>query len=287
MSTASIAKQGYANPVRKIAMLAFTACAACSLLVDTDGLDNATPAPDAGADSAIVVPAEASVTTPDDAGRDTSPDAPTPGFCASHPDAILCDDFDQPNRTDLRTEGWTPNLPPNPIGEITSAQFFSPPASARVVWDWQDAGVAGRAGASRTVGVPTSLSAVTISLRVRPELTVSADQQAVAVSLRRCVIAASFDGANMIWGSEYQEIGGFTVPFEKWTLFTFTINVRKDGCDTTVAVGEGSSVVVIQKTVNATPTGDLPSVAIIDLGNAGQDAVGAVAFDDVLFVAGP
>jgi hypothetical protein len=289
MSTASIDEEGYANRVRKIAMLAFTACAACSLLVDTDDLDKPTGgASDGGPESAAIIPAEASISIPNEAGTDGSSDAAPPRFCASHANAILCDDFDQPNRTDLRTEGWTPNFAPYPMGAPTTAQFFSPPQSARIVWDWPDAGVASREGASRTVGVPASLSAVTISLRVRPELTLAADEQIVAVSLRSCVVFASSNSADMLWQDNRESIGGFNVSFEKWTLITFTIKVRKDGCDTTVAVGEGASAIVLPtKTMNLTPTGDLPSIAAIDLGYTGHDTVGAVSFDDVLFVAAP
>jgi hypothetical protein len=269
-------------------MLAFMACAACSLLVDTNDLDKPTaPARDSGSDSAVIVPAEASITTRTEAGVEASSDAAAPRFCASHANAILCDDFDQPNRTDLRTEGWTPNIPPNPMGAPTTAQFFSPPQSARIVWDWQDAGVPGRAAASRTVGVASSLSAIAISLRVRPELTVGAGEEIVAVSLRSCVVRARPNGADMEWAGNYEHIGGLTVAFEKWTLFTFTITVRNDGCDAKVAVGEGSSAIVLPKTINAVPTGDLPAVAIIDLANNGHDAVGAVSYDDVLFAPAP
>ena len=67
---------------------------------------------------------------------------------------------------------------------------------------------------------------------------------------------------------------------------SFYLKVRSDGCDTITTVGEGPSAFVLPKTVNIAPAGDLPSIAAIDLGYTANDAVGAVSFDDVLFVAG-
>src|SRR5437868_685437 len=115
-------------------MLAVAACAACSLLVDTGDLDQPTgAAKDGGHDSAAIV-GDGGKSTPD--GADAGNDVTSPAFCASHPGVIFCDDFDQPNRTDLRTEGWAPNNESYPIGVPTTTQFFSAPRSARLVWDW-------------------------------------------------------------------------------------------------------------------------------------------------------
>lgn len=276
--------------MRELAIVAFGACAACSLLVDTGDLDEpASGASDAGPDVPPIVPADATVApgkdgdVSSDTGTSDGDAASGPGFCASHPGALFCDDFDQPDRTDLRTEAWAPTLNNYPIATPFTGQFYSSPRSARILFDWKTPGVASRSGTSRVVGVPANVPSVTVSLRVRPELSVRSDTQWFAASYRSCLVVASFIDAQMNWQEQVEAIGTFSIPFEKWTLVSVTIKIRSNGCDVAMKIGEDTSAIVLPtRSVDITPTAELPTGAIMDVGYVGRDYVGAFSFDDVL-----
>ena len=79
-------------------LLAATFFAACSSF-DGDS-EPRTPAPDAEADTSV--PPDRGDGGPSDAG----PDARGLSFCVQRPDALFCDDFEQPNRTFTTAEPW-------------------------------------------------------------------------------------------------------------------------------------------------------------------------------------
>lgn len=297
--------------MRRFTLALAAACAACSLLVDTGDLQSGDgPSSDGGTDSSSNVRADATVdgtdgasktdsgtpidggdagtdaNAPAEAGVDSGVDASGLGFCASHPGALFCDDFDQPGRTDLRTEGWTPFYD-YPLGALVTTQFFSAPRSVRFVQDWPDAGGPSRMVAIRSFGVSAATTGIVASGRVRPELSSPSYMGWLEAELRGCDVYLTFQEANLYWNGSTYWLGNISTAFEKWTAAAITIKARPNGCDVSVTVGEGDSAVTESTSATEVPATAPPSNAIISIGHSGSDSVGAVEVDDILVVPAP
>lgn len=276
--------------LRRLGLIAIVACAACSFLIDTDGLDSpGANTKDGGQDSAPNVLADASVGGENDALADApnvgdARDANVP-FCEAHEGALLCDDFDQPDRTQIKSEGWTYIYSNFPIGEPSTAQFFSPPRSARLQWDYEDAGLANRVAATRSFGAPSTATTATASFRVRPELNAPAYLQIFAMQFAGCQTQGRLNEASIVWGDKTDTVGTLSIPYDKWTLVSFTIKGRSDGCDVTVKVGDGANPLKVTKGITALATAP-DTASYITIGYAGSDNIGTVFFDDILVVEG-
>lgn len=275
-----------------LAIAAYAACAACSLLVDTDGLDD--PTADAGlpkplGPDAHVELADADVGKTEDAPApsvEAGADAETLGFCERHAGAALfCDDFDQPGRTNMKSEGWG-GVYDYKLGDPTPTKFFSPPQSAYLNWNWVDSGTGNRNAAQHAIAVPSNVKSIKVSLRVWPGTATPAGQIYFGLVFGNCAIIASTGGVTMSCTAPldtgYEDFGLSTPSYEKWNLQVITLKVRPDGADATSTIGEGSSAITSSHSINVAPDAGAPPIAQIGIGDAARDSLAQMYFDDIL-----